>query len=190
VLAKRVAEALGIKAPAPDTEFYNNNKTAFVSIFNRTLPTIATLNVGILASVNSPNSLSQAAALSKALSSAGLTVTVVGERLEAGVSQTYSAADATGFDGIIVTTGADKLFTNGSSSTFFPANRPLQILQDGYRWGKPVGVLGTSTSVLKLAGVTTTPGVFSSTASDVASFVKEFEGGLASFRFVDRFPID
>jgi catalase len=117
-------------------------------------------------------------------------VIVVGEVLKSGVNQTYSAADATAFDGIIVASGAESLFTNGSSSTFFPANRPLQILVDGYRWGKPVA--GVS-SVLKLAGVTTTPGVYASNGTvsgDVSSFVKSFEDGLATFKFVDRFPID
>ena len=178
-LAKRVAEVVGVGAPAPDPKFYNNNSTAFVSIFNKTLPTIATLNVGILASVNSPRSLSQAAALAEPFSSAGANVIVVGETLSSGINQTYSAADATGFDGIIVAAGAETLFTNGTSSTFFPSNRPLQILVDGYRWGKPVGALGSAVPVLKLAGITTTPGVFTSadTASgDISSFVTAFEG--------------
>ena len=170
---------MGVAAPAPDPKFYNNNSTAFVSIFNKTLPTIATLNVGILASVNSPRSLSQAAALAEPFSSAGANVIVVGETLSSGINQTYSAADATGFDGIIVAAGAETLFTNGTSSTFFPSNRPLQILVDGYRWGKPVGALGSVVPVLKLAGITTTPGVFTSadTASgDISSFVTAFEG--------------
>jgi catalase len=188
-LAKRVAEVIGVEAPAPDPTFYNNNSTAFVSIFNKTLPTIATLKVGVLASVSSPDSLTQAAALSEAFSSAGVSVIVVGETLATGVNQTYSAADATGFDGIIVATGAQSLFTNGSSSTFFPADRPLQILEDGYRWGKPIGALSTSTSVLRLAGINTTPGVFENAGSDIASFAT-FEGGLAAFRFIDRFPVD
>ena len=57
----------------------------------------------------------------------------------------------------IVATGAETLFTNGSSSTFFPANRQLQILLDGYRWGKLVGALGSAVSVIKIAGITTYP---------------------------------
>ena len=66
------------------------------------------------------------------------------ETLTSGVQQTYSAADATGFDGVIVTSGAETLFERGNSSTLFPAGRPLQILLDAYRWGKPVGALGTA----------------------------------------------
>lgn len=189
-LAKRIAEVIGVAAPKPDPTYYNDNSTAFVSIFNKTLPTIATLSVGVLASVNSPQSLKQAAALAEAFSAAGLTVTIVGERLQPGIKQTYSFADATGFDGIVVTTGAQDLFAKGGSSPLFPANRPLQILQDGYRWGKPVGALGTSSSVLKLAGASTTPGVFTGGAGDVSRFVKDFNGGLAMFKFIDRFPID
>ena len=188
-IAKRVAEVIGLPAPAPDPKYYNNNSTAFVSIFNYSLPTIATLNVGVLASVASSSSLSQAASLAQAFSSSGLNVIVVGETLASGINQTYSSADATGFDGIIVAAGAEGLFTNGTSSTFFPADRPLQILTDGYRWGKPVGAIGSAAGVLKLASATTTPGVFSSTSGD-ASFVTAFEGGLTVFKFIDRFPID
>lgn len=189
-IASRVAEVIGLPAPKPDPKFYHNNSTAFITIFNHTLPTIATLNVGILASVKSPGSLAQAAAVTKAFSAAGVKTIIVGETLATGIDQTYSSADATGFDGIIVADGAEKLFTDGTSSTFFPANRPLQILTDGYRWGKPIGALGKS-NVLKLAGVTTTAGVFSGSKSgDVGSFIKEFEGGLKVFKFVDRFPVD
>lgn len=117
-----------------------------------------------------------------------MNVIVVGEILQTGINQTYSSADATGFDGIIVTDGAANLFTNGKLDTRFPADRPLQILVDGYRWGKPVGALGDSGSVLGLAGVTTTAGVF--TGADVGTMVTQFEEGLRIFRFADRFPID
>jgi catalase len=181
-IAKRVAEVIGVAPPAPDPTFYNNNSTKFVTIFGNPLLTIATLNVGVLASVNAPGSLTQAAALATAFSI-----------LQAGINQTYSAADATGFDGIIVATGAETLFTNGTSSTFFPANRPLQILTDGYRWGKPVGALGSATKAIQIAGINTTPGVFQSNGTgsgDVSSFVTAFEGGLKIFKFIDRFPID
>lgn len=187
-LAKRVAEVVGVAAPSPDLTFYNNNSTKYITIFGNPLPTIATLNVGVLTSIKSPNSLAQAAALASSFKSAGVNVIVVGEILQSGINQTYSAADATGFDGIIVASGAESLFTNGSSSTFFPANRPLQILTDGYRWGKPVGALGSASSVLKLAGATTTAGVF--TGNDTGSFVTSFEGGLKTFKFIDRFPLD
>ncbi|KAE8441775.1 catalase A [Mollisiaceae sp. DMI_Dod_QoI] len=187
-LAKRVAEVVGVAAPTPDPTYYNNNSTKFVTIFGNPLPTIATLTVGVLASIKSSSSLSQAASLAQSFSDAGLNVIVVGEILQTGVNQTYSAADATGFDGIIVASGAESLFTNGSSSTLFPADRPLQILTDGYRWGKPVGALGNTSSVLQLAGATTTLGVFMGT--DVESFVTSFGGGLKTFKFIDRFPVD
>jgi len=118
---------------------------------------------------------------------------VVGEILQTGINQTYSAADATGFDGLIVAAGAESLILNGASSTFFPTDRPLQLLVDSYRWGKPVGILGDANPVLKLAGINTTPGVytgFNSTASGLGEFVSAFEGGLKTFKFLDRFPID
>jgi len=187
-IATRVAEALGLTAPAPDPTFYNNNSTKFVTIFGNPLPTIASLNVAVLASVNSPGSLTQAASLAQSFASSGVNVAVIGERLVDGINQTYSAADASVFDGIIVATGAETLFTNGSSSTLFPTNRPLQILTDGYRWGKPVGALGSASVAIKAASITTTPGVF--TGTDVSQFVADFEGGLKVFKFIDRFALD
>jgi catalase len=189
-IAQRVARVIGIAEPAPDPTFYNNNSTAFVSIFNHSLPTIATLNVGLLATTSSAGSMSQAAALASAFAQAGTNPIVVAEALTSGVNQTYSAADATGFDGIIVTSGAEVLFTNASSSSFFPAGRPLQILLDGYHWGKPVGALGSaSPTVFNDAGIGARPGVFFGNSADLTGFVTAFEGGLSQFRFIDRFPV-
>ena len=189
-IARRVASVIGVAAPSPDPTYYNNNRTAFVSIFNNPLPTIATLNVGILATTSSAGSMAQAAALAEAFAKDGTNPIVVGETLASGVKQTYSAADATGFDGVIVTSGAETLFKNGTSSTLFPANRPLQILLDAYRWGKPVGALDTaSPTVFNIADIKTTPGVFSGKSSNLAGFVTAFEGGLTQFRFIDRFPV-
>jgi catalase len=97
---------------------------------------------------------------------------IVGSKVQQGaVSQTYSAADATEFGGIIVATGAESLFISRSTSTFFPANRPLQILVDGYRWEKPVP---GSSVVIKLASIAM-PGVYVSNgvmSGDMSSFVK------------------
>lgn len=179
-IAKRVASALGMEAPAPDTTYYHDNKTAGISIFNNTLPTIATLRVGILASTESASSVQQAVALKERLASDKLIVTVVGEMLVDGVDQTYSAADATVFDGIIVVPGAEGLFKPGKTSAFYPTGRPGQILLDGYRWGKPVGGLGSGSDALDSTAVPSTPGVF--TGDDTDKFVQEFEEGLSRFK--------
>jgi catalase len=128
--------------------------------------------------------------LAEAFGKDGLNPVVVGETLASGVKQTYSAADATGFDGVIVTSGAETLFQNGTSSSFFPADRPLQILIDAYRWGKPVGALdNASPTVFNIADIGATPGVFSGKSANLAGFVTAFEGGLRQFRFIDRFPV-
>lgn len=180
-VAKRVADALGLPAPAPDPTFYNNNVTAGISIFNQTLPTIATLHVGILASVASPDSIQQAQALKERLGKEKVVATVVGERMAEGVEQTYSAADATGFDAVVVAPGAEKLFGPGAApSPLFPAGRPGQILLDGYRWGKPVGGLGSGAQALNATGVPSTPGVYAD--SDSEKFVSGLEEGLAKFK--------
>jgi catalase len=187
-LARRVALALGLSVPAPDPTFYNQNTTAFVSILNNTLPTIVGLNVGILTTTSSNSSLSQALALSQAFTALGVNPTIVGEHLGAGITQTYSAADATGFDGIIVTAGTESLFLN-SSSTLFPAGRPQQILVSGFRWGKPVGALGSAATAFQVSGISATPGVYLN-ATTVPQMVSDFQNGLKQFKFLDRFPVD
>lgn len=187
-LATRVAKAIGMTAPVADPTYYHNNKTAYVSIFNYTLPTIATLKVGILASTASPASLTQAKELAASFAESNVTATIIGESLATGFNVTYSAADATGYDGIIVATGAESLFSSNSSSTLYPAGRPSTILLDGYRFGKPVGALGTATGVIRSVGITTTPGVYTSNAT--ADFVTDFEAGLKTFKFIDRFALD
>lgn len=191
-LASRVAKVLNMPAPAPDRTYYNNNKSAFISIFNYSLPSISTLTVGILASTTSPSSLAQAAALKAAFSAAGTVPSVIGEFLTTGIDLTYSEADASGFDGIVVSSGAEVLFAKDVTSPLFPLGRPSQILIDGYRWGKPVGSLGSASAAFKLTGIKTSnqPGVYVETGSDVNGLVSLFEGGLKTFKFVDRFPLD
>ena len=183
-IAARVATALGLDAPAPDPTFYHNNVTAGVGVFtpNATLPSIKTLRVGVLASTQATGSLEQAARLKELLVADGLVVTVVGEALAEGVDQTYSAADATAFDGVVVAEGAEGLFGAAAKpSTLFPAGRPGQVLVDAYRWGKPVGALGKGSEALESVGVPAEgAGVYGET--EVAALVKGLEGGLATFR--------
>ncbi|KAG9238268.1 catalase-like domain-containing protein [Amylocarpus encephaloides] len=187
-IARRVGEALGMQAPAADPTYYNDNRTAFVSIFNHTLPTVRGFKVAVLTSDAGNGSLSQAAALRQAFAPAGVSVVVVGERLVPGVNATYSAADATAFDGIIVASGAEVLWGANATSTLFPSQRPKQILSDGYRWGKPVGAMGSAEGVLRESGVDTIPGVYA--GGDVQGLVKGFVEGLGVFKFVDRFAVD
>jgi len=181
-IAVRVAEALGLDAPAPDPTYYHNNVTAGLSIFNHTLPTIKTLRVGVLASTKSDASLQQAKQVKERLAKDGVMATVVAETLADGVDQTYSAADATAYDGVVVADGAEGLFGEGAKeSPLFPAGRPGQVLLDAYRWGKPVGGLGKGQKALKSAGVPDKgEGVY--TGKAVEEFVKGFEGGLARFK--------
>lgn len=185
-IAVRVGDALGLQAPAADPTYYHDNKTADISIFGEKLPTIATLRVGVLASVNSKDSLSQAKAIKEAFAADKVTVIIVGEKLSEGVDQTYSAAGAVGFDGIIVTQGAKSLVEGSKASTLYPTGRPAQIVTDGYRWGKPLGFLGQGNS--PVPGVPKGPGVYF--AKDVKAIVKDFKDGLATFKFTDRFPVD
>ncbi|KAK7728436.1 hypothetical protein SLS63_006665 [Diaporthe eres] len=188
-LAGRVATALAIPAPAPEPTFYHDNKTTGLNIFGVPLPTITTLTVGILASTANPASVQQATALQQRLSQSGVVSTIVGESLTQGIAATYSQSDASGFDGIVVAEGAEGLFQPFLQNTLFPLGRPSQILIDGYRWGKPVGAVGTGSAALAMAGIPATPGVITNVA-DVETLATQMEDGLKTFRFLDRFPLD
>lgn len=187
-IALRVGEALGLEAPEADDTYYHDNKTAGITIFGEKLPTIATLKVGVLASTKSTGSLDQAKAIKEAFAALKVTVTIVAEALALSVDQTYSGADATGFDGIIVADGAQGLLDGSKKSTLYPPGRPMQIVSDGYHWGKPIGFLDDASDSVGLAGTEDGPGVF--TASSVTEIVEDLKEGLAIFKFTDRFPID
>ena len=131
--------------------------------------------------------MSQAAILSKQFSDLGLFVSVVAETLVPGVNLTYSAADAVDFDGILVTPGSESIFVNGTSP-LYPLGRPLDILQSAYAFGKPVGALGSGSIPFQLVGITERAGVYFSNSS--ATLLDDFEAGLKTFKFLDRFPLD
>lgn len=191
-LATRVARAIGVDAPEPDQTYYHDNTTVGVGAFGHKLQTLAGLKVAVLASVDADQSFSAATALSSEFSDNGLDVVVVAERLAEGVNQTYSASDAIQFDAVVLAPGTEKLFnsTSTASSTLYPAGRPLQILTDAFRWGKPVAALGSSSGALKSASIgQEDEGVY--VAKRVNSdFASQLEQGLTVFRFLDRFALD
>lgn len=188
-LAVRVATALNLPAPAPNPTFYHDNVTQGVNIFGVPLPSVATLRVGILATTANPTSIQQAQTLQQRFTQDGVVASIVGESLIAGINQTYSQSDASNFDGLIVAGGAEALFSPFQASTLFPLGRPNQLLLDSYRWGKPVGSMGSAGAAFTMVGIPNTPGVFMN-ATDVNTMVTQFEGGLKQFKFLDRFPID
>ncbi|KAL9071789.1 MAG: hypothetical protein Q9157_005346 [Trypethelium eluteriae] len=189
-LAVRVATALGLQAPVPDPQFYHNNKTSDVGAFRGPLPSIATLNVGILATTTSKSSLSQAKSLATFFSSKGANAYVIAETLTSGANKTYLNSDATGFDGVIVTCGTANLFSANSTSTLWPFGRPAQIVRDAFNYGKPVGAIGSGMTSLREVGVATDgPGVYLSVSSS-GNFTASFEQGLKQFKFLGRFPLD
>lgn len=187
-LATRIAKALGLEAPKPDSKYYHNNKTSDISTFGNPLPNIATLNVGILCSTSSAESLAQAQKIAAAFKAKGANPSIIGESLVDGVTATYSGADAVLFDGIIITDGIKKLLK--ASSTLYPAGRPAQIVRDAYNYGKPVGAIGEGKDFLKQTDVDVNmKGVYTASSWD-SSFTRNFERGLMTFKFLDRFPID
>ncbi|RGP69315.1 catalase b precursor [Fusarium sporotrichioides] len=187
-IAVRVGRALGLEAPEADDKYYHDNTTAGISIFGTKLPSIATLRVGVLASINSENSIQQAKALKKALGEDKVTVSIVGEVLRDDIEVTYSAATAAQFDGIVVASGTESLFNGTGKSTLFPPGRPTQIIVDGYHWGKPVGFIGSAKAAAQAAKVGNGKGVYFE--KDVNSLVEDLKDGLATFKFTDRFPLD
>jgi catalase len=209
-IAVRVAEALGMTAPEADDTYYHDNKTIGVSASGEPLLTLDGLKVGYLTTAAS-SSGDNAQALKSALADLNVGMTVVAEHLGGNVDQTYSATSAVQFDAIIVDGNAESLFapaaslansnstttvprnaTGNARSTLYPAGRPLQILQDGYRFGKPVGVLGSTNIAFGAAGIeASTPGVYSFEASsDVSTVVDQLSEGLRTFKFLDRYPLD
>lgn len=197
-LAKRVARAIGVEEPQPDPTYYHDNTTANVAVFGKKLERIAGLKVGVLASVAKDSSISQAKSIQKNLESNGVDVLVVAERMADGVDQTYSASDAINFDAVVVADGAGDLFdsksftsaSKNSSTTLYPTGRPLQILIDAFRFGKPVASLGSGADALRNADIDTNRvGVY--TAKSVTDgFMDDLKDGLRTFKFLDRFAVD
>jgi catalase len=200
-LAKRVASAIGVDAPEPDSSFYHDNTTAHIGAFGEKLTKLDGLKVGLLASVANASSISQGAKLQSALTSAGVDVVVVAERMADNVNQTYSASDAVQFDAVVIAEGAEGLFSSrsftgspknkGSGATsLYPAGRPLDILLDAFRFGKPVGAVGKASAALRAGQISADrEGVYA--GSQVGEeFVKDLKEGLRTFKFLDRFALD
>ncbi|OLN83676.1 Catalase-3 [Colletotrichum chlorophyti] len=187
-VANRVAEALGLGSLEPDSQYYHDNTTQGLSIFGEKLPKIATLKVGVLASISADNSVNQGQTLKGLFAADGVIVTVIAEKLADGVDLTYAQADATAFDGVIVASGAEGLFNGTIKSPLYPAGRPAQLVIDSYRWGKPVAGVDTALNESPSLGVEAGEGVY--TSGDLNEVVDEFKEGLATFRFTSRFATD
>jgi catalase len=207
-VAVRVAQALDMTAPEADDTYYHDNTTTGISVFRQKLLKIAGLKVGYLTSTSASGDT--AASLKAALKDMNVKFAVVAERLGKGIDQTYSATFAGQFDAIIVDGNAEALFApagslarsnttapaNGNAtrvaSTLYPAGRPLQILQDGYQWGKSVGVVGSTQAAFAAAGIEAdTPGVYHfGSGNNTKSIVDQIAEGLHTFRFLDRYSLD
>ncbi|KFA68827.1 hypothetical protein S40285_01137 [Stachybotrys chlorohalonatus IBT 40285] len=187
-VAVRVGDAIGLRAPEADSTYYHDNTTADISIFGQRLPTIATLQVGVLVSARSNQSLADAVSVQRGLAAANVTAVIIGETLTGPVGVTYSAAQATAFDGIIVTEGARALIDSRRRSSLYPTGRPGQIVTDSYNWGKPVAFLGGNDDDLAAVGASSGPGVY--VADSFGDVLEDFQEGLAIFKFTDRFPLD
>jgi catalase len=199
-VAKRVAEAIGVEAPEPDPTFYHDNKTAGVGVFGSPLLKTDGLKVGFLTSVSALEDQKEVLdQLKSSFSKSGVDIVVVAESLsDDAIGMTYSTADAIGFDSIIVGDGTEPLFTKPSSnstvpasSTLYPAGRPLQILVDGYRYGKPIAALAGGAEAFKPAYISeSSKGVYVSAKDKGDELADAVIEGLKTFKFLDRFAID
>ncbi|ORY01363.1 catalase [Clohesyomyces aquaticus] len=207
-LAVRVATVLGLTAPDADPTFYHDNTTVGVSIAKSPLLKIDGLKVGYLTSNAISAANSSMATLKSALAAMKVDLVVVAESLTETVDQTYSASDASQFDAIVLAEGTSALFASPSSlananstrrtngyasgnafSTLYPVGRPLQILTDGYKWGKPIATVGEAKAVLNGTGIQEgTPGV--NAVSDISTLASRLGEDLKVFKFLDRFPLD
>lgn len=213
-LAARVADALGLPAPAADDKYYHNNKTSGVGTFGVPLKKLDGLQIGILAGLEK-NDISTAKQLKDAITSAnpGVDVTIVSATLaDSNVGMTYAAADATTFDGVVSTEGFVELAAKTKKTTLFPLDRPLQILLEAYNYGKAVGFFFDREALAKTAKAghhsldTDLAAGFAAAVRDVKDgegivngngtngeadrFAKTFLDELKKFKFMDRFPVD
>ncbi|KAK2760020.1 hypothetical protein FQN54_002756 [Arachnomyces sp. PD_36] len=198
-VAKRVAEAIGIEAPEPDPTYYHDNTTAGVGVFGTPLLKVAGLKVGYLTSTSEVSGQTEVIdQLKSNLGDSGVDLVVVAESLsDELIGMTYSAADAIAFDAIVVAPGTESLFQKPSSnsttpsSTLYPEGRPLKILTDGYRYGKPVAALAGGASALRAASISeSSEGVYVSAQDQGGELASALVEGLKTFRFLDRFAID
>ncbi|PVH99043.1 catalase-domain-containing protein [Periconia macrospinosa] len=205
-IAARVATALGLTAPEADPTYYHDNKTIGVSAAKDPLLKLDGLKVGYLTSRTVSGSNSSAESVKSALAQSKVKLVVVAESLGNGIDQTYSTTDASQFDAIIVADGTSTLFststdlsnanstagqnkTSPSFTTLYPAGRPLQIVQDSYRWGKPIAAIGLGTQAFEAAGIVAgTPGVYTSGEANALS--NDLKDGLKQFKFLNRYPLD
>ncbi|PKS11958.1 hypothetical protein jhhlp_001254 [Lomentospora prolificans] len=187
-IAARVAVAHGLDIPEPDPTYYHDNTTRGFNFLKDPLPKIAGLKVGILATVENKESLSQAADLKSKFDGEGVTTVVIAERAAEGVDAPYTAIRANLFDGLIITKGTEKLFDPKVVTALYPPRRPAQTLEDAYRWGKPIAAIGTACKAFENSLVQDGPGVY--THDDTSSVLESFKEGLRTYKFVDRFPLD
>ncbi|PUU81439.1 catalase-like domain-containing protein [Tuber borchii] len=189
--AKRVAMALGMPAPAPDSGYYHNNKTSGVATFGNPLPSIKTLNIGILTTTTSSASLAQAATLAAAFKGKGAVPKIVAEYITSGVDMTYSASDAVIFDGVIVVDGTSSLFSMTSASSMYPPQRPASIVRDAYLYGKPIAAVGTGKAAFDVSSIACAQdGVYCIDNGGLGGLPNTFEGGLKTFKFLGRYAVD
>jgi catalase len=138
--------------------------------------------------------MDQANELKQRFVASGLVPTIVAERLAAGVDRTYSAADATDFDAVVVAAGADAagIFNLTPGSPLYPPMRPLQIANSAFLFGKPVAYFGGAapSQMLSAAGFSAKGGDGVFVSSDLDQMVKAVEDGLRIFKFTSRFPVD
>ncbi|KAF2759894.1 catalase-domain-containing protein [Pseudovirgaria hyperparasitica] len=182
-IASRVASALGLTAPAPDATYYHDNKTAGVAVFGTPLLRLDGLRVGLLTTAADTTDYTS---LKSALATHNVDLVVVAEHYGgSSTTQTYAQADATGFDAVIA--AADPSFFSPITSTpEFPSGRPLSILLDAYRWGKPVADLK---GVFKGVAIPDGEGVIVASGAD-EGFVGKLVDALRTFKFLGRFPVD
>ncbi|KAK9320836.1 catalase-like domain-containing protein [Lipomyces orientalis] len=206
-LAVRVAQGLGLAAPEPNPKYYHSNTTCCVGAFGKPLLSVAGMQVGFLASNAYPASIAQGMSMAASFAAAGVDLVVVAETWGNGVNATYSISDAINFDAVVVADGVEDLFSLGSftnqptdgktartrvsaTSPLFPAGRPSQILVDAFKYGKPVGALGTGSEALTTFDISLTrPGVYVAESTN-KTFVNEVLSGLHTFKFLDRFTLE
>lgn len=189
-IATEVASALNMEVPEPDSTYYHDNVTVGMSVFEEPLQKLDGMRVAVLTSGDSSTDYE---AIKSGFAESGVDIITVGETLASGIDQTYSTADATQYDGVIIDTASVDMFRPITRSPHYPSGRPLNIFLDAYRWGKAVGITkaddNVSNTILGYADIQPdAPGLFLGDLD--GDYVSTFEGGLKMNRYLSRFVIE
>lgn len=200
-LAERIADSLGLKAPAAYGH-YSNKTDPYLSIDNYPRPNnIKTKKVAILTApgIDTGN----AKTMHDYLTGQGAYVDFIGlnqgEQNGLNITQTYTTSASVLYDAVYVPSGSDNAFDtlNGNTSAFL-YDEPAMFVLDAYRHGKPIAATGKGLDFLKNARVpskalsnnSNTQKEYGVLVGEPGSIQGNFKKALIKQRYWNRMAVD